>query len=183
MHGTDLTLINAASCRIGGVYGGASGKDGGTALRTRAAIKIQNLGILSGGGGQGGRGGGAWVRRGTSYANAQGGIGGDGQGFNPGALTIAAEEPGNSGGTSTIPLEGSWGPGTGRGAAYAYGGSSGNGRGWGQNGSSGSYGQTSGDYDSRGLSAPSSGGLAGFYVDGNSYVTWLATGTRLGRVQ
>uniref|UniRef100_A0A1A7GEA7 Uncharacterized protein n=1 Tax=biofilter metagenome TaxID=1070537 RepID=A0A1A7GEA7_9ZZZZ len=183
MNGTDLTLINAASCRIGGVL------NGGTALTTRAAIKIQNLGILSGGGGVGGVGGSAWVRRtlangAVQYVTGSAGSGGAGQGFNPGALTIAAAQAGGEGTTGYLSPSGSWGPGDpGRGEAWAYGGNGGSGGAWGQSGSSGNSGQASGDYDTGAGYADGAPGLAGFYVDGNSYVTWLATGTRLGRVQ
>lgn len=182
MNGTDITLINAAGCRIGGTT------NGGTALKTRALIKIQNLGILSGGGGAGGSGGSAWVQRtlanGTSqYASGNGGGGGQGQGFNAGLLTISAATNGNSGSTGYLGPVGSWGPGDpGRSAAWAYGDSGGSGGAWGQGGGSNGYGQAAGDYDTFGEYAGAAAGQAGYYIDGNSYVTWLATGTRQGRV-
>lgn len=183
MHGTDLTLINSSGRRIGGVY------DGGSALITRAAIKIQNLGILSGGGGRGGNGGSAWVRRTLGNGSIQtatgaAGNGGRGQGFNPGALTIADAEGLGPGTTGVLSPAGSWGPGDpGRGSAQAIGGYGGGGGAWGQLGNYGNDGQASGDYDTGGGYPRGDPGLAGFYVDGSSFVTWLATGTRLGRVQ
>ncbi|MGB3069833.1 MAG: hypothetical protein WBC18_14865 [Ottowia sp.] len=183
LNGADLTLINAAGCRIGGLF------SGGTALITRAAIKVQNLGILSGGGGAGGIGGSAWVRRTLStgasqYASGSGGGGGFGQGFLSGSLTISSAGAASSGSTGYLAPSGSWGPGDpGRAAAWAYGGYGGDGGAWGQTGNYGGSGQAVGDYDTGEGYADRAPGLAGFYVDGNSYVTWLATGTRLGRVQ
>lgn len=181
INGTDITLINAASCRIGGVY------SGGTAFKTRAAIKVQNLGILSGGGGVGGNGGSAWVQRtvdgANQYAYGNAGGGGAGQGFLAGSLSVTPAVSGTSGATGHLAPTGSWGPGSGRGDAWAIGGYGGNGGAWGQPGIYGNIGQAAGDYDTGAGYDRTVPGLAGFYVDGNSFVTWLATGTRLGRVQ
>jgi len=88
LNGADITLDLSSASFIGGTY------NGGTALKTRVPIKVRNLGTLAGGGGAGGRGGNAWVQRtfaGSSQsAYGYGGAPGDGQGFEPGSLTIRA---------------------------------------------------------------------------------------------
>ena len=67
--------------------------------------------------------------------------------------------------------------------AQAYGGEGGTGGDWGLGGNSGGFSSVSGvgGYVSGGANPGPNGQLAGYYIDGNSYVTWLATGTRLGR--
>ena len=47
-------------------------------------------------------------------------------------------------------------------------------------GSAGSAGSISGDYDTGSTGTPGAGNPPGYYIDGASYATWLATGTRLG---
>ena len=114
-----------------------------------------------------------------------GGAGGDGQGFGESNLTIYARRFGAAG-TSTGVIYGTRdGGGFGGGGewAQAYGGEGGTGGDWGQAGGPGGSASTSGygGYVSGGANLGSAGQLAGYYIDGNSYVTWLATGTRLGR--
>ena len=65
---------------------------------------------------------------------------------------------------------------------WARGGIGGTGGGIGAQGLSGQAATYGGSYQDVGIGAPYPGAPAGYYVDGNSYVTWLATGTRLGRV-
>jgi len=59
------------------------------------------------------------------------------------------------------------------------GGTGGTGGGWGATGNTGNTGASG---NAGGGSAGSAGGAAGYYLDGNAYVTWTATGTRLGRL-
>lgn len=88
-----------------------------------------------------------------------GGNGGRGEGYN---LPSGIGQAGTAGGINA----GAGGPG-------------GNGGGWGSNGSPGNAG-ANGNYTAGGPGRP--GGLAGYYIQGNGNVTWLNTGTRLGRV-
>ena len=176
--GTVLTLIcQGYICGMGGAGGsggigvsgeGIVGLPGGAALRAQYPISIDALGgTIAGGGGGGGRGtgltaaggGGRSGRTNSSGANAgtfsSGGDGASGGGG----------EAGGSGGTTSVGGDGGslydfW-------DGYSYGG--GGGGGW---GASGGYGDTA---------APSSaGGAGGAAVVGNSYITWINTGTRYG---
>ncbi|GAB2472247.1 hypothetical protein GCM10027082_24710 [Comamonas humi] len=165
-----LTIINRG--RIGGVI------NSGTALYTRTRIAIDNSsGTIFGGGGKGGHGetitvghtANPTIYRATGY----GGIGGDGAGFNTsGTLALLSAQPGQGGSTDSV------NPGTG--AAYAYGGSGGQGGGIGAAGFPGAYGAGGGLYTVVSTSERTDGSPAGAYVDGASYVTWIAAGTRQG---
>lgn len=176
--GADITLVNAAGARIGGSTWARS-----TALTLRVATKIQNLGIISGHGGQGGTGATAWISRdafgATQTATGSGGGPGSGQGFDHG-LTLINYTYGSSGTTGTLGATGSFGGTAGRGTASATGGGGGDGGSWGQAGSPGGAGSISGDYDTGSTGTPSDGVQPGYYIDGASFATWLATGTRLG---
>lgn len=184
LDGADITLVNASAGLIGGV------RNAGTAIKTRAHIKIDNAGSINGGGGGGGGGGRTNVQfQAPTYVPAvgwgYGGAGGDGQGFGESDLTIYARSFGAAG-TSTGVISGTRaGGGFGGGGewAQAYGGEGGTGGNWGLGGNSGGFSSVSGagGYVSGGVSSGYAGQLAGYYIDGNSYVTWLATGTQLGR--
>lgn len=181
LAGASIYLYNASGARIGGV------KNGGTALRTQIAIKVENLGTLSGGGGRGGDGGGSWAAYDPptyvyAYAGAAGGAGGNGQGFDSASvLTISAATA--AGPASTDTCTGSDGFGGGAKFTTVEGGAGGAGGAWGVAGSAGSTGGWSGDAPSRhGEDVGYPGGLAGYYADGNSLITWVANGTRIGRV-
>lgn len=181
LAGADITLVNAAGARIGGSTWTRS-----TALTLRAATKIENLGTISGCGGPGGPGATAWISRvanGVSQsATGSGGGGGEGQGFTYGInITPSGNIYGYSGTTGTLGATGSFGGGSsGRGSASATGGSGGTGGSWGRAGSSGGAGSISGDYDTGSVGTPGADIPPGYYIDGASYATWLATGTRLG---
>ena len=185
LDGADITLVNASACLIGGV------RNAGTAIKTRAHIKIDNAGSINGGGGGGGSGGNTNVQfQAPTYIPAvgwgYGGAGGDGQGFGDSNLTIYARSFGAAG-TSTGVIYGSYaGGGFGGGGewAQAYGGEGGTGGDWGQAGDTGGSASTSGvgGYVSGGASPGYAGQLAGYYIDGNDFVTWINTGTRIGRV-
>lgn len=178
LAGADITLVNAAGARIGGSTIHAS-----TALTLRAATKIENLGIISGHGGAGGNGATAWISRvvngATQAASGSGGGGSRGRGFTYGTA-IATSLSGDAGTTGTLDSSGFGGGGGSRGSASATGGSGGTGGDWGQVGLSGDVGSISGDYDTGSVGTPGGGQAPGYYIDGASYATWLATGTRLG---
>lgn len=172
-----LHIINNG--RIGGVQ--SNGGAGGTGLYTRNRIRVTNNGTIFGGGGSGGAGGSAsWSYAGSSGSGI-GGTGGNGVGFSlSGTVTLVAKNtlPPVGGGTYS-PYDGATFPGDT--APWASGGTGGGGGDMGQPGARGNDGASGGT----GAGAPtagSPGALAGYYVDGNSYITWLATGTRLGRV-
>lgn len=177
LSGADIYLLNDTGARIGGV------KNGGTALRTQVAIKIENKGTISGGGGRGGNGGGASATWGTGYFGGVGGSsGGDGEGFaNSSTLAISAAVAGQPS-TNTV-VYGPW-PTDG---CTVYGGKGGDGGAWGGWGGNGNNGLVVVDPGSSQPTISTSqgvpGALAGYYIDGNDLVTWIATGTRLGRVK
>lgn len=185
LDGADITLVNAS----GGLIGGA--RNAGTAIKTRAHIKIDNAGSINGGGGGGGSGGNTNVQfQAPTYIPdvgwGYGGAGGYGQGFGESNLTIYARSFGAAG-TSTGVIYGSYEGGSFGGGgewAQAYGGEGGTGGDWGQAGDIGGSASTSGfgGYVSGGDNSGYAGQLAGYYIDGNDFVTWINTGTRLGRV-
>ncbi|EPD37962.1 hypothetical protein HMPREF9702_03627 [Delftia acidovorans CCUG 15835] len=164
--------------RIGGIGGGRNIR-GGTGIYTRRRITITNNGTIFGGGGGGGDGGNAEICAYSSCSRGSGGGGGNGGGYVQisGSWQYQATGfAGNSGSYDSIP-----------GVNSASGGRGGNGGNIGMPGLRGDSGSTGGTAEPSSSSnpyyqVPSDGGPAGYYVDGNSYVTWLATGTRLGNV-
>ena len=172
-----LHIINNG--RIGGTQ--SNGGEGGTGLYTRTRIRITNNGTIFGGGGQGGYGGSASWSYASSSGTGVGGVGGNGAGFSlSGTVAMVARNtnPAATGGTYSA-YDGATFPGDT--APWAGGGSGALGGDIGVAGGAGTAASSGGT----GAGAPgsgSSGALAGYYVDGNSYITWLATGTRLGRV-
>lgn len=163
---------------IGGMGSGAgianAGGAGGTAIYTRWPLAIDNLGTTTGGGGGGGGGGGTY----SSNSRAGGGGGGGGAGSNAGL--------GNAGGTPTDGYTNFPGYASSNGTETT--GGAGGGRlvigdgaiGF-EGGVGGALGQAGGAGASGGNVSGASGGLAGAYIDGASYATWINTGTRLGR--
>jgi len=156
---------------------GTPGAGGGNAVFVNRPTTITNNGVIAGGGGGGG--GGAGYRDAFSYRG--GGGGGGGAGFNGGsggaASTAAspmtgyiAGTPGSPGNSST---GGGGGTGTQSGPLRAGPGGAGGGRG--ASGTSGNPPIPGGS--STGVGA---GAGAGAYIVGSPFVTWPATGTRLG---
>ena len=171
---------------------GTFGSSGGPALSVSSAVNIRNNGTIGGGGGGGGGGGvgtqalsgyggttpvhsggggGGGGRTGTT--NSSGGAGGaqqfgGGTGGGGGAGTLSAGSNGGAGGPNGL---------------YS-GGSGGQGGGWGLSGLGGVTGvsafSSGSTVSSRRFGFP--GGNGGTAVFGNSNVTWLATGTRLGAI-
>lgn len=169
-----LHIINNG--RIGGVL------NSGTGLYTRIRILVTNNGTIFGGGGMGGRGSSAgYSYPGGTSDTAQGGVGGNGAGFTASAaVSMVARD------TSPAPTSGSYVsysgaifPGDTR--PWAQGGFGGSGGAIGVAGANGEN-ASSGGTGATGSVPGSPPAAAGYYVDGNSYITWLATGTRLGRV-
>jgi len=166
--GDTVSIINNGTILGRGGNGGAGstgagggGGGGGNTMQISRATSITNNGVIASGGGGGGGGGGGQTGSGKFITSFQGGGGGGGAGYlsgggggpNGGAGSTTAGGAGGGGGTNA----GSGGVGGGRGS----------------NGASGTGGNVGGG---------GGGGLAGFYVVGNSNVTWVATGTRIGRV-
>lgn len=154
---------------------GQAGFAGGLALSVSTAISITNNNTVAGGGGGGGGGG-------SGSSGAAGGGGGGGRtGSTNSAGGIRGIWSGNaasagSAGTSAGPGGGGAGGSAGatKDGTYSAGGGGGTGGGWGASGSSGAAG-------SPGYSA-GGGGAAGAAVTGNSNITWVTTGTRLGAI-
>jgi len=168
-----LTIINNG--RIGGVV------NSGDAITTTSRIKIINNGTIFGGGGQGGTGQtvDVWYNVNDSATSGWGGNGGQGAGFSAsGTVTMLAATSGQAGSTATYsgPV---FAPDT---PPTAYGGSGGAGGPIGGAGVQGAYGSYSGTVRKTSSSGPAAGMAAGRYIVGNSLVTWLSNGTRLGNV-
>ena len=171
-----LALNIMSGCLVGGVV------NSGTALYTRVPVSVYGGGTLAGGGGAGGGGGTAWYRwdSTSSAVTAYGGNGGAGQGFpTNAAITPVAATSGGAGRFEQYSGDMIGG----QTASWAKGGGGGVGGNWGGKGAWGEIGYAN---KGSGNSAGSSGGsgegdLGGLYVDGNSFVTWGALGSRLGR--
>lgn len=154
--GTTLALINNGFVIGMGGAGGAAytaGSNGGPALRAQYAIGIDAAGGVIGGGGGGGGGDKSGGGGGRSGRTDAAGASGGASG------TFSSGGSGGSGGGA--------GGTTGPGGAGSPGVSGGGGGGWGASGG------TTGIY---------AGGTGGAAVVGNSYITWINTGTRYGSI-
>ena len=163
--GDTVSIINNGTILGAGGFGGAGGLGtgagggagaGGNALSINRATSITNNGTIAGGGGGGGGGGGRRV----GIFSYRGGGGGGGAGYN-----IGGGGSPNGGNSATL-------TGGGGGAGSTGAGSGGVGGNIGASGANGGA--------STGAGGPA--GVAGYYVVGNSNVTWVVNGTRLGRV-
>lgn len=169
-----VALINLSSITgfggFGGGHGvnGANGGGGGIALSVSTVVSITNAsGTIGGGGGGGGKGG-----SGDYYDYSGGGGGG---------ASYAPKGTGNNGlGIPGLGADGS--PGGlltgGAGGAGSYSGGYGNDR----YGYPGGAGGSLGVAGSNGQGAGGTGGPAGLAVNGNIWITWVSTGTRLGAI-
>lgn len=180
-------------------YSGGSGSAGGLALSASSAITITNNGTIAGGGGGGGAGGTSVHLIPSYYSWAGGGGGGGGRSgltnssagssystykhyYENGSPYGAGTATAGTLATAGSKASGGGIPGYGaNGDYYLYGGNGGNGGGWGSSGSNGSsaYGNVGGGGANNGGGA---GGSAGGAVSGNSNITWVSTGTRLGSI-
>lgn len=189
--GDTITIVNNGTILGAGGQGGGSnsgGNPGGTGLQVQKPASINNANRISGGGGGGG--GGASTSQatfipakgggGTTYIDtAVGGGGGGGIGNGAGGpnatnngVTSQAGSPG------TLIAAGGGGSGA-RKIEYAPI-SAGNG---GTGGTFGASGSTGGSGSNIGGTVPgASAGAGGPAVSGNSYITWIATGTRNGSI-
>jgi hypothetical protein len=180
-HPSDkITLINKGYI-VG--MGGGEGSAGGPAFVANRNISIDNsLGVIGGGGGGGGYGNGSYTtdsKAGNVYS--QGGGGGGGAGYYGGSGGPTRTSPagpsdyGYAGGGGSL-TSGGGGGGTGRG----FSGSGGAGGGLGSYGGGGNtaYG---GGLNSTWYSAQA-GGPPGAAIIGNSNITWISTGSRLGGI-
>lgn len=159
----------------GGTGNAGVGAAGGPAIlaftQSLGTLFITNNGVIGGGGGGGG-GGGTGDR-----LSGSGSGGGGGAGYVVGAGGVCAYAGSfnlANGSAGTFTAGGAGGPpGTnGTYGADGYGGSGGTGGGLGAAGSTGGAGIVSGG----------AGGAGGACVSGNSYITWLVTGTRYGTI-
>lgn len=159
-----------------GLTNGGSGSPGGLALSVSVAVSILNSGTIAGGGGGGGAGGASI----NSADTATGGGGGGGRSSNAlnssgGGAGTGGDANGTAGTAGTVSAAGTGGAG---GAVnYAIAGGGGDGGDWGTNGSNGAIALSGTTRYSGG-----SGGSAGGAISGDSNITWLATGTRLGSI-
>lgn len=153
-------------------------------LTTAIPVSLRNMGTIAGVGGRGGNG--AFVY--FTYAGNTYGIGRDfnnvalggfGQGFVGTSTIPSAQTSGETGGYYEYP-----GPVFGGDTRpWGRGGSGGVGGAWGQPGVAGGFGDVGGSFDSAYTDPfPTNGAVPGNSVVGNSFITWLATGTRLGPI-
>lgn len=151
----------------GGMFSGDAkpGASGGTALSVSTAISINNAGTIAGGGGGGGGGSTAFDGK-SPYAGGGGGGGRSSNAAN--SAGGSANSPAGAGGAGTYSAAG------GGGAGHFVGGAGGSGGDWGAAGANGGTG-TGGLF-------PGAGGAGGNAVTGNSNITWIAFGTRLGGI-
>lgn len=152
-----------------------AGRAGGTALLVSSNVIIENTGTMAGGGGGGGAGV-SWGWNGL-IRSCSGSGGGSGLTQTPGTANyygFGSSYPSQdanadglyeTGGPSYV-----WGYG---GRVSSPGGKGGN---WGTAGDAG--GTVDGNYNYSGYA----GGAAGKSVQGNSFITWIATGTRIGPI-
>jgi len=163
---------------------GSVGAGGGLALSVSVATTISNSGTIAGGGGGGG-GGGAGVDLTAEFVYGHSGGGGGGgrssaaansSGAASGVLSGLLGYRSASGAAGTVTALGAGGAGY---VAAGYrGGNGGNGGAWGAAGSTGGSASGFPSVNGTGLA----GGSAGAAVSGNSNITWVATGTRLGAI-
>lgn len=159
---------------------GYAGSAGGLALSVSSAFSFTNNGTVAGGGGGGGGGpgqdgdygawkggGGGGGGRSGAAANSSGGAAGGGGGGNTST----------AGGAGTVSSAGSGGTSS-PGAQY----NGGNGGGWGSAGVTPATLNPSGPANTVGYGYGGAGGSAGAAISGNSNITYLATGTRLGAI-
>jgi len=168
--------------------GGSAGSAGGLALSVSVALTLNNAGTVAGGGGGGGGGQAGWEFGGKQFSGCGGGGGGGGRSSNAanssggGGGTVSGMNnniPGSAGTGGTVASAGGGGNG---GVLRASGptqraGNGGAGGGWGASGSTGGN-----IVVLNSVGGPFAGGAAGGCITGNSNITYIATGTRLGSI-
>lgn len=166
--GRPVTITNNGTIAGGG--GGGGGGPGRSGANASAPVKAAPVRRAVGGGGGGG-GGSA-----TTWALGGGAAGGTAT--MPAPTTNTSSAPGFSGSNGGVPAGGAGGPA--RPVAPLVGGRGGAGGSAGAAGSAGTVG--SGTMTRTQGGSVGSGGAAGNYIVGNPFVTWAATGTRIGGV-
>lgn len=149
-----------------GIGNGTAGAAGGTALYTTVPVTVQNNGTIYGGGGGGGGSIGLVQGFGSGKGYYTQSVAGSGGGGGAGIIGGAG---GGAGGNAT------WPGGDGNAGSASAGGA----------GGSASYSNTGaagGGIGSAGGDSSWGGGAAGYYVIGNSYITWEVSGTVAGNV-
>jgi len=167
--------------------GGAAGSAGGLALSVSVALTLNNLGTVAGGGGGGGGGQAGSEFGGKQFTGCGGGGGGGGRSSNAANSSAGAggtatglnnNYPGSAGTAGTVSSAGGGGlGGVYRTSPSQRGGNGGAGGGWGTSGSTGGNIVT---LTNNG--GPFAGGAAGGCITGNSNITYINTGTRLGSI-
>jgi len=159
----------------------SSGAGGGLALSVSSAITITNNGTIGGGGGGGGGAQGRYLS--FNYYGQAIAVGGGGGGGRTGTTNSSGGYGGNYGSAGTTAGGGAGGAGNQvyGGGMYAVGGTGGSGGTWGSGGGYGGsgYGSQGGYYS---WSTGRYGGGGGAAISGNSNITWVSTGTRLGAI-
>lgn len=159
---------------------GLVGSSGGGALSVSTPISITNNGTIGGGGGGGGGGGLGWVFSVYSFISYCGSGGGGGRTGTTNSAAGGRQHPsgglGNAGTSASAGAQFNQPPG-------GFGGAGGNWGAVGSGGGTGSSASTGGDNPATNYgSGGGGGGGAGYAVSGNSNITWVATGTRLGSI-
>lgn len=187
-----VTIINNGYIIGKGGAGGAGlfrdspgnpGLPGGTAFAvsgTSSAIYVTNNGTIGGGGGGGGSGGGGWWS--TTAAPTPSGGGGGAAGTGAGGTAFS---PATAGSPGTNSSSGSGGIGYRifqSPTSYAYGGDGGAGGSLGSPGGTGLSGWRRGSPSGPAAFPGGTGGSGGPAVVGDSSITWLTIGTRLGPI-
>lgn len=149
---------------------GFAGGSGGTALQVSFATSVNNTGTVGGGGGGGGGSGGYNNEDGNEGGSGGGGGRGNGPGGSAGGGTNAGAINNRPGAAGTLTS-----PGAGGASDSPWNQIGGTGGQYGASGSSGSPGAPFG-----GTTGGGGGGASGSATSGNSNITWIATGTRLG---
>lgn len=166
---------------------GTAGSPGGPALLVSVPVSFTNNGTIGGGGGGGGGGGAGSVDASTDRTFSGGGGGGGRSGTTNSAggsrgtaSGVVYNYQGGAGGAGTID-----GPGGGGAGGYYTTGYNGGGGAGGSGGAWGAGGASGGGYWGAVnvfTSPATSGGSAGAAISGNSFITWVTTGTRLGAI-
>ncbi|SFB61687.1 hypothetical protein [Delftia tsuruhatensis] len=153
-------------------------RNSGTGLKTDVRIRVNNLNRIFGGGGGGGSGGGASGSYSTARLFGYGGAPGDGAGFYQAgsSFVLGTAQSGSWGGYEAYSgaLFG------GDSMPWVSGGGGGNGGALGQSGSYGGPGSYGGSIWSPAADNGWEGGRAGYAVEGNALITWIAQGTITG---
>jgi hypothetical protein len=189
--GDSVTIVNNGSILGAGGAGGDGGGAGptpndlgrpgaasGNSVYVNRPTTITNNGSIFSGGGGGGGGNGGNAPGGPPFnrtaRRSEGGGGGGGAGFNGGAggaAGVASGGQGADGSPGTTSAGGAGGAGGGGNAIIATAG-----------GPGGGLGAAGTSASPNPLGAAGSGGGTGFYIVGNPFVTWPATGSRGGNV-